>query len=199
MGLSLKPAPTKAEMVDIAALTADPANVRRHSARNLAAIQSSLKRFGQQKPIVIDGNSQIVAGHGMVEAAKALGWKQVAVVRTKLVGVEAAAFAIADNRAAELAEWDFENLAKSLEGIAKDFDLNELGWAQHELDPILAADWSPAAVEPVNTPEAKQRLVFTSKQWETIETAAAKQRGESDVSVAESVTQICQAFLEATE
>lgn len=194
----MKPARMQAEMMDIAALSPDPANARRHNARNLAAIQSSLKRFGQQKPIVIDGNGQIVAGHGMVEAAKALGWKQVAVVRTKLVGQEAAAFAIADNRAAELAEWDFENLAKSLEGIAKDIDLNELGWAPHELEPILAANWTPPAVEPAAASQSNQRLVFTSPQWEVIEQAATKFRGESDTSVADSVTEICRAYVEAS-
>ena len=82
----MKTARMQAELVDISTLTADPANARRHNARNLAAIESSLTRFGQQKPVVVNAKGQIVAGHGMVEAAKALGWKQVAVVRTKLVG-----------------------------------------------------------------------------------------------------------------
>src|SRR5947209_20180479 len=94
------------ESLPIASLHADPANTRRHSVRNLDAIMSSLVRFGQQKPIVVDGNNLVRAGNGTLSAARALGWTHVDVVRTALIGVEATAFAIADNRTAELAEWD---------------------------------------------------------------------------------------------
>src|SRR5262245_2348221 len=116
----MKTARMQTEMIDIATLTADPANARKHSVRNLDAIKTSLNRFGQQKPVVIDGKGQIVAGHGMVEAARALGWSHVAIVRTKLVGQEAAAYAIADNRIPELSEWDDTILAATLESLKID-------------------------------------------------------------------------------
>lgn len=105
------------EMVDISTLTPDPANIRTHDQRNLDAIKGSLQRFGQQKPIVVDGKGIIVAGNGTYTAAKALGWTKIGVVRTTLVGPEAVAFAIADNRSAELAGWDDDALAKTLEGL----------------------------------------------------------------------------------
>ena len=194
----MKPARMQAKMVDIAALTADPANARRHNARNIEAIKTSLSRFGQQKPVVVDGKGQIVAGHGLVEAARELGWKQVTVVRTKLVGVEAAAFAIADNRTNELSEWDYESLAKSLEGIAKDIDLSELGWEPHELEPIMAADWNPPAVEPTTGAPALQRLAFTAEQWAIVEQASTQFRGDSEMTAADAVTEICRAYLGAS-
>src|SRR5690554_4033428 len=104
------PAMTKAatdgmaiERSPIGDLTADPANVRKHSTRNLEAIKASLKRFGQQKPIVVDGNGVVIAGNGTLEAARSLGWTHIEIVRTELTGSEAVAFAIADNRTAELA------------------------------------------------------------------------------------------------
>jgi ParB-like chromosome segregation protein Spo0J len=63
----------KIESVPIEKLTFDPANARKHSDENLSAIASSLKEFGQRKPIVITFDNVIVAGNGTVEAAKFLG------------------------------------------------------------------------------------------------------------------------------
>lgn len=121
----------KTERVDIATLTADPANARRHDTRNLEAIKGSLRRFGQQKPIVVDGKGVVVAGNGTLEAARALGWEKIDVVRTELNGVEVAAYAIADNRSAELGAWDFEALAPQLQALKDDdFDMDALGWAE---------------------------------------------------------------------
>lgn len=98
--------PLQTELVDIATLVSDPRNARKHDERNLAAIQSSLRRFGQQKPIVVGEGNVVLAGNGQLAAALALGWSSIAVVRTSLLGEEATAYAIADNRTAELAMWD---------------------------------------------------------------------------------------------
>ena len=61
-----------------------------------------------------------MASNGTVEAARALGWSSIAAVRTSLNGAEAIAFAIADNRTAELAEWDDAALAATLAGLQND-------------------------------------------------------------------------------
>jgi DNA modification methylase len=125
----------KAETVKIDTLTFDPANVRKHDEKNLAAIKASLNRFGQQKPIVVDANGVVRAGNGTLAAAKALGWKEIAIVRSALTGSEATAYAIADNRSAELAEWDDDALAQTLAAlqieddelaVATGFDLSEI-------------------------------------------------------------------------
>ena len=107
----------QSERIDISELACDPANVRAHDSKNLDAIKGSLKRFGQQKPIVIDGKGIVIAGNGTLTAARALGWDAINVVRTELAGSEATAYAIADNRTAELAEWDDEALAKQLSAL----------------------------------------------------------------------------------
>src|SRR5262249_16012851 len=73
-----------------------------HNARNLAAIGASLKRWGQQKPIVVPRDNTIVAGHGTWEAARSLGWERIAVHVTHLSGAEARAYDLADNRLGEL-------------------------------------------------------------------------------------------------
>lgn len=65
----------KTERVTVASLLFDPANVRKHGERNLDAIKASLARFGQQKPIVVDGDGIVRAGNGTLIAAEQLGRK----------------------------------------------------------------------------------------------------------------------------
>lgn len=132
------------ESVPLATLHADPANVRRHPERNLDAIKASLARFGQQKPIVVDASGIVRAGNGTLEAARALGWNEVAIVRTPLKGSEATAYAIADNRTADLAEWDDVSLAETLRALqSEDFDLNAVGFTDEEVDELLAGAPDP--------------------------------------------------------
>lgn len=108
------------ETVQIDSITPDQSNVRTHSDRNLAAIKASLARFGQQKPVVVDGNGIIRAGNGTYAAAKALGWTEIQIVRTSLVGSEATAYAIADNRTGDPevgSLWDTAALASTLSAL----------------------------------------------------------------------------------
>ena len=102
------------EIIPIASLSADPANARLHPDRNLEQIKSSLRRFGQQKPIVVDAANVVRAGNGTLAAAKALGWESIAIVRSELQKTELTAYAVADNRSAELAEWDKNVLSATL-------------------------------------------------------------------------------------
>src|SRR5438876_347960 len=99
------------ETVQISMLSEDPANARLHPTRNLDQIKASLRRFGQQKPIVVDATNTVRAGNGTLAAARALGWQTIQIVRSELAKTELTAYAIADNRSAELAEWDAEVLA----------------------------------------------------------------------------------------
>jgi len=104
--------------VAVADLNPDPSNARRHGERNLDAIKASLAAFGQRKPLVVQREGMIVrAGNGTLEAAKALGWDHIAAVVIDEDSAQAVQFAIADNRTAELAEWDDETLATLLDGM----------------------------------------------------------------------------------
>lgn len=105
------------ERVKITELAADPANVRKHNEKNMAAIKASLRRFGQQKPVVVDSAGVVRAGNGTLAAAISLGWSHIDIVRTELQGAEATAYAIADNRTAELAEWDADALAQTMAAL----------------------------------------------------------------------------------
>ncbi len=126
------------ETIDITDISQDPANVRKHSRRNLDAIKASLRAFGQQKPIVIDSRNIILAGNGTYEAAKELGWPEIQIVRTTLAGSSAVAYAIADNRTAELAEWDDTALAEQLRALqSEEFDIEAAGFTGEEIDGLI--------------------------------------------------------------
>ena len=129
----------KTELVPTDLLSFDPANVRKHNSRNLDAIKASLRRFGQQKPIVVDQNNVVRAGNWTLEAARSLGWDKISIVRTKLGEAEATAFAIADNRTSELAEWDDPKLAEQLAALQKEDAslLNDIAFTAEELDRLI--------------------------------------------------------------
>ena len=111
------------ETVTIESLKLDPNNARKHSKRNLDAIAASLNKFGQRKPIVVH-NGVVIAGNGTLEAAKSLGWEEIAVsvCPADWDADTAKAYALADNRSSELAEWDDKILSTQL------LDLDDMGW-----------------------------------------------------------------------
>lgn len=147
-------------LVEIGSIFRDPANVRRHGERNLGSIKASLKRFGQQRPILVDDDGIIRAGNGTHEAAESIGWTHIAAVRSSLKGSEATAYAIADNRTAELAEWDDLGLAEQLRALqSEDFDLEPVGYTEEEIDRLVEGlgDAILAGTDPEasDAPEAK--------------------------------------------
>jgi DNA modification methylase len=146
------------ERVEIGKLTGDPANARKHGERNIDTIVQSLNRFGQQKPIVVDSSFCVRAGNGTLEAARSLGWTHLDCVVTDLKGSDAVAYAIADNRTAELAEWDDGVLAAVLEGLQLEGLLESVGFSDDEFaelmkDIELDGDGTTGEIEEDEVPE----------------------------------------------
>jgi ParB-like chromosome segregation protein Spo0J len=113
-------------------LSLDPNNARKHSDENIRVISESLKAFGQRKPIVV-WRKTVVAGNGTLVAARSLGWKEisVALIPDDWDENKVKAFALADNRSAELAEWDKEVLASQLIELEEaDFYIEDFGFAK---------------------------------------------------------------------
>lgn len=104
--------------VPISDLCEDGKNARRHNDRSLDAVAQSLSAFGQQRPVVARKRDKVViAGNATLAGAKRLGWDRIAVTWFDGSGKdgEDEAFAIADNRSAELAQWDWSNLSDALD------------------------------------------------------------------------------------
>jgi site-specific DNA-methyltransferase (adenine-specific) len=118
------------ETVAIDELDLDSKNARKHDAKNLKAIADSLEQFGQRKPIVVWGKT-VVAGNGTLAAARSLGWKQISIARVPddWTADQVKAYALADNRSAELAVWDEQVLASQLLELQEaEFDIELLGF-----------------------------------------------------------------------
>lgn len=119
--------------VPVGKLTLDSKNARKHNKRNLDAIAASLTEFGQRRPLVVTPDFVVVAGNGTLEAAMSLGWESVAVTVLPFDDPnKAKAYALADNRTAELASWDDEVLLATLTELdAAGWDMTSIGF-----DPI---------------------------------------------------------------
>ncbi len=150
-----EPTSLKIERVRIDSISADPANVRKHGKRNIEAIVASLRRFGQQKPIVVTSDGVVIAGNGTLEAARSIGWSNIAIVRTSLTGAQAAAYSIADNQTSDLSEFDDEALAKLLAGIKlEDEDLlATIGFSENELAGFIKLESLNGETDPDDIPE----------------------------------------------
>lgn len=130
--------PLAIRRVPLASLHLDPANARSHPERNLEAIKSSLARFGQAEPLVVQKqSSRVIGGNGRLVAMKAMGWTEADVVELDVDDVTATSLAIALNRTGELAEWDLPVLGQLLESLRDDGALDGVGFSSKEIDQLL--------------------------------------------------------------
>jgi ParB-like chromosome segregation protein Spo0J len=191
------------ETVNINSLTPDPANARKHDGKNLQAIENSLLKFGQRKPICVTPDSIVVAGNGTLEAAKNLGWTEIVIARTP-VGwswEQIRAFALADNRTAELAEWDDKVLADQLlELDANGWELEELGF--ENLHPPTESDWEGALDGAMSEQQEFRQWAFSlsERQYQIVHNAikiasADAEKTDNENSNANALTEICEKYV----
>ncbi|WP_292067512.1 site-specific DNA-methyltransferase [Brevundimonas sp. UBA7664] len=116
-------------------------NARTHSRKQIRQIADSIERFGFTNPVLVSDDSEIIAGHGRVEAAKLLGLKTVPTLRlSHLSAEERRAYVLADNKLALNAGWDQDILAIELEALIDlDFDVTLTGFSLAEVDFTLDA------------------------------------------------------------
>jgi len=117
---------------------------------NVGAVVKSYSTFGQLKPIVArKATGEIIAGNHQFLAAQELGWSEIAVVWADIDEKSARAYAVADNRTGELAEWDVNALIESLQDLdtalfdAAGFSLDELDDLKAILDEQAEIDLFP--------------------------------------------------------
>ena len=130
--------------VPIDSLIINPENVQKHDGKSVAAIAASLNEFGQQKPIVVNSDNIVIAGNGTLEAAIALEWDEIAVVISDLDAEHLQkAYAIADNKTQEYAEWDWPNLANWLADIdTGDLNIEATGFTADEIKEMVDSEGS---------------------------------------------------------
>lgn len=132
----------KIEQVAVESLIPYARNSRTHSDDQVAHIAASIKEFGWTNPILIDGESGIIAGHGRLLAARKLGMKEVPVIQLSgMTDTQKRAYIIADNKLALNAGWDDELLKIELGELHElDFDLGLVGFDADELSKLMGFD-----------------------------------------------------------
>ncbi|MCK6458192.1 MAG: ParB N-terminal domain-containing protein, partial [Phycisphaerae bacterium] len=125
------------------------------------AVAESVRRFGFRQPIVVDVDGVIVCGHTRFRAALKLGLTEVPVhVATDLTPEQIRAYRIADNKTAELAQWNLELLPIEL-GELKDagIDWSLLGFDADELAVMLDPGVKQGLTDPDDVPEPPDEAI----------------------------------------
>lgn len=165
------------EITHISGLTPDPTNRRLHGTKNAGMMVNALHEVGFARSIVVDEAGVILAGNGIVEAAAEAGIERVQVVeadgetivavrRTGLTPEQKTRLALFDNRAAELAEWDLEQLTRDL---AETPDLLAGLWQEEELAELLAGVNTPPPTlngDPDAVPPTAPAICQPGDLWE---------------------------------
>jgi len=115
-------------------------NARTHSEAQVALIAGSIREFGFNNPVLVDGGNGIIAGHGRVLAARKLGMSKVPVIElAHLTEAQKRAYILADNKLAEQAGWDQDLLALEVQDLAElGLDPAGLGFEAAEIDALLS-------------------------------------------------------------
>jgi DNA modification methylase len=131
-------------------------NSRTHSDGQVAQIAASIKEFGWTNPILVDGESGVIAGHGRLLAARKLGQKEVPVIElAHMTESQKRAYVIADNQLAMNAGWDTTLLSLELADLKEQgFEMDVLGFDPKELDNLLEPEQVEGLTDEDAVPEA---------------------------------------------
>lgn len=154
-------------------------NAKIHSVEQIKLIAGSIREFGFNNPILLDGDNGIIAGHGRAQAAEILGMEQVPTIDlAHLSPTQKKAYILADNRTAEVGvEWDlglvqieFESLKDSgfnvdLTGMDKDFVYD----GKTTLDDQYTRKIVPPTYEPKGENPPLEMLVDLTKTMELLD------------------------------
>lgn len=132
----------KIEHINIKDLKPYVGNPRKHPPEAVEKLKKSIEQFGWTNPILVDKDGRVLAGHARIKAAEKANINTVPVVRLPLSGKKAELYVIADNKTAELTEWDWPKLGDlfstlddgSLDLELSGFELDEIGDLMHGLD-----------------------------------------------------------------
>ncbi|MBK9128201.1 MAG: ParB N-terminal domain-containing protein [Phycisphaerales bacterium] len=148
------------ELRPLAAIQPYEKNPRQNDAA-VDAVAESIRRFGFRQPIVVDEAGVIVCGHTRWKAAQKLGLAEVPVhIARDLTPEQVRAYRIADNKTAELAEWNLDLLPielAELQGAGLDWSL--LGFDSDELAKLLDPGVKQGLTDPDEIPEPPDEAI----------------------------------------
>lgn len=117
-------------------------NSRTHSEDQVAQLAAAMREFGFTNPVLIDENGGIIAGHGRIMAARAVGLSEVpCITLSGLTDAQRRAYVIADNKIALNAGWNDEVLREEMRALADaDYDLDLTGFDDDDLAELFNDD-----------------------------------------------------------
>ncbi|GAO40964.1 putative methyltransferase [Sphingomonas changbaiensis NBRC 104936] len=135
-----------------------PANPREHPQRQIEMLAKSISKYGFNVPVLVAPDHELIAGHGRLEAAKALGFDTVpAIVLAHLTAAQRRAYRIADNALSLKGSWSLELLATEMQALVEldvEFDPVDLGFETAEFDGVLSnASGTALSDQPVPEPD----------------------------------------------
>lgn len=205
--------PLETHNVDINSINQDPRNARTHTRDQLENIAASLKRFGLQKPIVVDANNVIIAGNGTHLAARdILGWTTIDICYSDLSSEEARAYGISDNALALQSEWNFDTLTEHIQSLAEWNPLQDwkaIGFDEDIIAPILEEDSKETTSDIIkdfmegnesseDSPQMAKPIKVTTEQKDVINQAIQTikiQTGDFNMSEGRALELLCADFL----
>jgi ParB-like chromosome segregation protein Spo0J len=130
------PAPP-VDLAPIDKLFCSPTNPRQNDA-SIPHVAASLRRFGWQQPVVARRTGEVIAGNTRRLAAQHLGMTEVPVWWFDGTDLDAVAYAVADNKKHEFAQWDEAALARLLEQLRAEDSLEGVGFDDEEISRLIA-------------------------------------------------------------
>lgn len=122
-------------LVPIGELKEHPRNPR---IGNVDAIAESLDQNQQLKPIIAKSDGTVVAGNHTLKAARKLGWTHVAALLLNMTEDQEQRYLLADNRVADLAQYDLEVLQPMLVEMQEAGQLQGTGFTADDVDDLTA-------------------------------------------------------------
>jgi len=123
------------EQLPTSELRENPNNARTHDDKQYAALEAAIRKFSWLVPIVVDADLMILAGNARFEVAKRMGLETVPCIRADhLSETDKRAFALGENRLAEISGWNPELLQKELDALFNvGFEIETIGFSTKDL------------------------------------------------------------------
>ena len=156
---------TEMQLISIDKLVPYVNNARTHSAEQILKLRSSLREFGFVNPIIIDREFNVIAGHGILMAAKEEGIEEVPCVFVDyLTDAQKKAYILADNRMAMDAGWDEELLKIEMEELQNlGYDLEFTGFDEKELADLFGVDDKEVKEDEFDLTAALEKASFVER------------------------------------
>jgi ParB family transcriptional regulator, chromosome partitioning protein len=161
-------------------------NNKKHPEKQLEKIVASIKEYGFKNPVLIDKNNEIIAGHGRTLAAERIGMQEVPCIDcSDLNAKQVKALRLMDNKSAELAEWDFDNIKAELEELKlEEFDIDLTGFEMADISGVEdSEEYGTEFSLPDGDKAPFQQMTFTlaDSQAEFIKEAIRKIKEEKPI------------------